>query len=726
MKHAFARRSPDAFAALSSVPCSIAVTDATKPGQPIVYVNAAFSALTGYTETEVFGQNCRFLQGVDTDPQIVSELREAVAAGIGIRREILNYRKDGTPFWNDLQINPIHDASGLLTGFVSMQYEATAAHAAKAALTDAEARLDSIATHISGYIYRWVLRTNGAIEIVYHSPSLRKLLEVGEADVLGKFYDFMHPDDGDALIAAIRASAATMSIFREEFRLISASGNAHWVRSEAPPRRMANGEIVWDGIAIEISAEKRWEGEIANLAFRDPLTDLLNRTGWRRALKVQLDAENAANMPCGVLYIDIEAFHDLNDRLGQAGGDEVLRETAQRISVLAASLSGVAARLGGDEFGILVPLGAGDDPVSLFAKRTGDALALPMLISGQDIAVRTCIGAALSQARDADLPLGEIGVGELMAQGELALRWAKQAGRGSHVLYSREQDDRFHNQAILAQSLEHAIVNDELELHYQPLVDLASGRIISAEALVRWNHPTLGMQRPDLFIPLAEQSGLIVALGGWVFKEAVRQRMLWRAAGLQPPRISINVSGKQLIEPGFVESVKETLKLLNAQAADFEIELTEGELIEPSPHILESLHALRDAGFTIAIDDFGSGHATFRYLRDFPIDRIKIDQMFVRKLVLESTDAIIIRAIVSLARGMGVALVAEGIETEMQRDFLQREGCEIGQGYLFSMPLMGEDFAWMLANDVRLPLSASAQTITDQDRAASSIGANLP
>jgi EAL domain-containing protein (putative c-di-GMP-specific phosphodiesterase class I) len=331
-------------------------------------------------------------------------------------------------------------------------------------------------------------------------------------------------------------------------------------------------------------------------------------------------------------------------------------------------------------------------------------LARPMELDAQIHVIATSIGATLCAPAGSLAAASENSTSAAMAQAELAMRWAKQAGSGGCVVYSAERDDRFRNEAILARSLEGAMRNGELELHYQPLVDLASGRIVAAEALVRWNHPTLGMQRPDLFIPLAEKSGVIVQLGQWVIEQAMRQRSLWKAGGLAVPPIAINVSGVQLADPGFVTFVTNALRSVRSRAEDFEIELTESQLIEASPQIVTSLHALRDMGFKIAIDDFGSGHATFRYLRDFPVDKLKIDQLFVRKLVLDSSDALIIRAIISLARSMGISVVAEGVETEMQREFLQREGCEVAQGYLFSLPLVAEDFAWLLAENVQLPM----------------------
>jgi diguanylate cyclase (GGDEF)-like protein/PAS domain S-box-containing protein len=696
-------RALNALSALDGASISILVTDRPHCGNPIAYANTAFTTLTGYTEAEVVGRNCRFLQGQGTDPHVVAEIRDALAAGTAIRREILNYRKDGTAFWNDLRIDPLHDAAGMLTGFVSIQSEADAVHRAIEAKEEAESRLDNISCHIPGYIYQRVLRTNGTIEIVYCSPSANNLLGMPGADIARTFYSHVHPDDLGALTAAVRKSAADMSIFREEFRLIAANGAVHWMRSDAPPRLLPNGEVVWDGLAVEISAEKQWQSEIADLALRDPLTGLLSREAWRRALVMHLASASDDANQCGVFYANIDAFRELNDEFGQGICDEILQRIAQRLSASAGSVAGVAGRLAGDEFAVLVPGMSDQRAATDFASALAAALEIPLEISAQLLTIRASIGASLHTGLVA---AGGDVANELMTQAELALRWAKQVGQGGYAIYSAEQDDRFRNQVVLARSLERAIADDELELHYQPLVELASGRIVSAEALVRWKHPTLGMQRPDLFIPLAEASGLIVPLGRWVIDRAMRQRTIWEHAGLTPPPIAINVSGLQLLDTGFVPFVVDALKSTQSRGENFELELTEGQLIEASPQIIASLHALRDLGFKIAIDDFGSGHASFRYLRDFPVDKLKIDQLFVRKLVLESSDALIIRAIISLARSMGIQVVAEGVETDMQREFLLREGCEVAQGYLFSMPLVAEDFAWMLAGDVRLPLSA--------------------
>jgi EAL domain-containing protein (putative c-di-GMP-specific phosphodiesterase class I) len=245
-------------------------------------------------------------------------------------------------------------------------------------------------------------------------------------------------------------------------------------------------------------------------------------------------------------------------------------------------------------------------------------------------------------------------------------------------------------------------------MHYQPLVDLASGRIIGAEALVRWRHPEFGLIRPDLFIPIAEATRLIVPLGNWITRAVMRQTLAWKREGISAPRISINLSSVQLQSAAFVDMVERALAETGSNGADFEFELTEGVLIDPSPEISARLAELKALGFTLSLDDFGSGHASFAYLRRFPVDKIKIDQTFVRQLTVGSSDAMIVRAMIGMAHSLGLDVIAEGIETRRQRDLLVEEGCGSGQGYFFSRPLKPEDFASMMEQGVLLPSSGAA------------------
>jgi len=685
-------RTPEGLGALAATSHPVVITDNTRPDNPIVYVNSAFRRLTGYHDTDVLGRNCRFLQGADTDPAAIADLRVAMSLGVSIQREILNYRKNGSSFWNEVTIDPIRNDRGALIGYIGLQNECDEAHFANEGKAAAEAALASITDHMPGYVFQRVMRTDGTIETTYTSPSLRKLLGIADANQSPALSDYVHPEDVESILAAFLKSANDMTIYQDEFRLVSTDGIVRWLRGESMPRLNAEGETVWDGLAVEISAEKRWESEVASLTLRDPLTGLLSRGAWRKALTMRLTSEADERAGCALLYVDLSGFHQINETVGTQGGDDILCAIGQRLSGFAASIEGVCARLGGDEFAVMVNACTSVEVLAGHGQSLANAIAIPVTVGEHSISVQSVIGATLHQRVEGI----EIGPSELKIQAEQALRWSKSQGPGSYALYSRDRDDRFSNTTLLGRSLESAISNGELSLNYQPLVDIASGAIVSAEALLRWTHPTLGAQRPDIFIPIAEASGFIVPLGRWVFEEVLRQRKLWSASGLTVPPISINVSGSQL-GPDLAATFRECLAAHGGDARDFELELTESLLIEGSREVLSCLQDLQEMGFSIAIDDFGSGHSTFRYLRDFPVDKLKLDQTYIRKLVLDSADAQIIRAVIALARGMGIAFVAEGIETEMQRDLLQREGCAIGQGYLFHRPLAADDFERLLS-----------------------------
>jgi diguanylate cyclase (GGDEF)-like protein/PAS domain S-box-containing protein len=684
------------------------LTDPAQADNPIIFANTAFTVLTGYEMCEAIGRNCRFLQGPDTDKNTVLEIRAALRSGTPVHREILNYRKDGEPFWNDLMIDPIKGDNGQLAGFVGVQFRTTAGIIAQVAQVEAEFRLQSVVDNLPGYIFRRVLRPDGIIAAPYFGKLVSSIIGLPEGRTVtnADFYRHIHPEDLERLMRAIANSGAALSLFSEEFRLISSKGVIHWFRSVAPARRAPNGEIIWDGFALEITAEKAAESQLAFLAFHDSLTGLSNRSLFKLGLRKAIDTTAREHDRIGVFLIDLDSFQEINDLLGQSAGDDVLRAIGQRLAIIASGISGTVARLGGDEFALLVPTLPPDRSISEFADTICADLARPLPMAGDEIVVQACVGAAIfPRPRDpGQLEAADAG-SELLKQADLALRAAKREGAGTCRIYAAEFDDRNLNRMALKQSLHRAVIEKQFTLHYQPLVDLATGHIIGAEALVRWDHPELGMQRPDLFIPLAEASGLILPLGAWVMEETMRQGQAWREQGIDTPRLAINVSSVQLQKPGFIAAVETALDNTGADPQDFEFELTEGLLIEATTEVFSLLGKMKTLGFSLSIDDFGTGHSTFRYLRDFPVDKIKIDQTFIRKLVINSSDAIIVRAMIALAGSLGVAILAEGIETTMQRDFLRDEGCRAGQGFLFSMPLTAEDFGWMLQTHVSLPMS---------------------
>ncbi len=671
----------------------------------VLLANDAFTRLTGYGLRDNLGGDRGFLGGPDTDLDTMAAIRHAIRTGGSIRREVLSYRKTGEPFWNDLTIDPLRDRNGALIGYVAVCIDITADYISRQELTTERQRFDDITSHIRGYVYRRILRRDGTLEHAYISRSLNALLGMPDGLVITTpmFLNHIHPEDRVAFTDKVRQSAQALSMFRFEFRMVSATGEVRWIRCDAPARRMANGDTVWDGVALDITAEKTAESELAFLALHDSLTGLSNRARFQKAVAHAISAISD-DFGLGLLSIDVHRLQDINDTLGHAAGDEALRLVGQKLQALAESRSGVAARTSSDEFAVLLPRASGASELTDFALAINEALSPPLQIGGESLVVQTCVGAVLYPSLDdrtrhiaTDMP------SELMKRADIALRAAKQEGVNSYRLYEAGTDDRLRNQMVLRHSLRRAIDEDQFTLHYQPLVDMVSGGIVGAEALLRWNHPDLGLQRPDQFISLAEESGLIAPIGAWVMGEAMKRRQSWIADGLKAPTVAINVSGVQLLRPDFLSVVDRALSESGAEPSGFEFELTEGIAIETTAETRDILLQLRAMGFIITIDDFGAGHATFKYLKAFPVDKIKIDQMFVRSLTVGSSDASIVKSMIGLARGLGLQVVAEGVETAFHRRFLKAEGCAIGQGYFFSPPLTEEDFAWLIAGDVKLP-----------------------
>jgi diguanylate cyclase (GGDEF)-like protein/PAS domain S-box-containing protein len=688
----------DEYSALMSASCAIMIAGACKPGNPITFVNQAFCELTGYSASEAIGRNCRFLQGPKTDVREVARIRRALRDEVSVRCELLNYKKSGEAFWNELSIDPIKDAEGRLIGFVGVQRDATAAYKAMETCADIEQMLTGISEGIPGYIFRRTLSTDGEVRYPFISGSLGTILGLEEVEWdFSTFWRHVSPQDRAELWNGIIESAATLSRMRAEFRMISRSGKEYWFRSDSTPRRLADGRVLWDGVALDITSEKSTAQTVAFLASHDALTGMFSRRAFLGALNDAMRCALLERRPLALFKVDVCALQSINERSGLHIGDQVLVETASRLNALAASRHAVTARLAGDKFGIILPMDPSENAIRAFAAAIGSTMAKPMLIGNHDIRVDVYIGAAFLPDAAFQIQADEEAAAmELLRRAQVSLHAAKKDGHGSLRVYEKDLDDRNRNRMTLLNDLKSAIAHKEFELYYQPLICSATNEIISVEALVRWMHPSLGMQGPDLFIPLAEESGLIVPLGEWIIKEALRQAIAWKHLGAGDIRIAVNLSGIQLQRPGFLEMVHSAFAESGVDPHLFEFELTETTMFEASNDVQEQLVALKAMGFGISIDDFGTGFSTFRYLRDFPIDKIKIDQVFIRSLTAGSRDETIVRNMISLAHSLNILVTAEGVETQAQLDFLTAEGCDFIQGYLIGVPLQAEKFRDLL------------------------------
>ncbi|BAS00005.1 diguanylate cyclase/phosphodiesterase with PAS/PAC sensor [Blastochloris viridis] len=443
-------------------------------------------------------------------------------------------------------------------------------------------------------------------------------------------------------------------------------------------RTMADGGLVC--IHEDITEKRRADAQIAHLARHDLLTDLPNRVLLREETEVALSRTRRHTDGCALLMLDLDRFKAVNEALGHPAGDELLREAARRLRACVRA-EDLIARLGSDEFAVLVREGKHPEDAIALAKRIIEAIAEPFALEGRLIMPSVSAGIAVS-------PTDGVHPDHLLKNADLALRRAKADGGGCFRLFEREMDAKVQTRRALELDLRIAFRNNEFELFFQPLVQLAGGRLSGFEALIRWRHPGRGLVPPGDFITIAEEIGLILPLGEWVLHEACREAASWP----DDIKVAVNLSSEQFKSgAALAGAVTEALSASGLPARRLELEITESVLLAESAETLATLHQLRALGLSVSLDDFGTGYSSLSYLRKFPFDKIKIDQSFVRELSTRSDCTAIVRAVADLARTLGMATVAEGVETLDQMHALRELGCVEGQGYLFSRPVPAAD-----------------------------------
>ena len=434
----------------------------------------------------------------------------------------------------------------------------------------------------------------------------------------------------------------------------------------------------------EILRVKDSEASFTHLARHDALTNLPNRLLVSDRMEQAIGQARRYDKRVALLFLDLDNFKTINDSLGHAAGDELLKEVALRLQDSVRDMDTVS-RQGGDEF--LMALSDVDDlaAVSAVANKVQARLAQPFNLKGMQIVTSISIGIALFPEDGDDFET-------LLKHADMAMYQAKAAGRNGFCFFDAQMNAVTRERLSLELDLRQALLRDEFVLHYQPIVDLHSGRLLAAEALIRWQHPERGMIAPDTFISVAEQSGLIVEIGEWVLNEACRQMMLWQAAGLPRFVVSVNLSAVQFRRGNLEALIGSALSRFGLNPSCLELELTESILLQDSAAFIDMLYRLKALGVKLSIDDFGTGYSNLAYLQRFRVDKLKIDQSFVRKLLGNAQDQAIVTAIIQMARSLNLLTTAEGIEDEAIRRLLAELGCDQGQGYLFARPLPAREF----------------------------------
>lgn len=465
-----------------------------------------------------------------------------------------------------------------------------------------------------------------------------------------------------------------------EFRLRKSDGSLAWLEGHGYAVRDEEHRLVAvEGILTDITERKSAIEKIAAMARTDFLTGLANRAAFIERLHLAFARSRRHASLFAVHYLDLDHFKDVNDTLGHPAGDVLLRAVADRLQSCVRETD-LVARFGGDEFAVLQDDIADVACVETLATKIGDCLAAPFFIAGNQVHASASIGVVPFCA---DMETPEV----MMMKADLALYRAKDEGRNQFRFHVAELDRQARERVTIGEGLRLAIERDEFELYYQPQVDLGSGEVVGLEALIRWHHPIRGLLLPSVFIPIAETTGSILPIGQWVIEQACRQIRLWRDQGIAAPLIAVNISAAQFkLAAGLDRIVAENLAKFEIAPCALELELTESVLMETTQNQNESLERLRQLGVRLALDDFGTGYSSMSYLRRFPFDKIKIDKSFVDDVVTQGESMEIIRAIVTLAEGLGMSTIAEGVENAAQVDKLRELGCDQIQGYVFSEP----------------------------------------
>ncbi|MHA4870679.1 bifunctional diguanylate cyclase/phosphodiesterase [Duganella sp. PWIR1] len=472
-----------------------------------------------------------------------------------------------------------------------------------------------------------------------------------------------------------------------EYALPGHDGQTHWFSTSGEPVFDREGKFKgYRGTGTEITERKQAEQRIQHIAHHDVLTGLPNRVLLQDRLSQAVAFANRSGKPLWVMLIDLDRFKFVNDSLGHKAGDQLLKTVAQRLQDSVRE-SDTVARLSGDEF-VAILTEYPEEATHDIAQRIMRAVTQPAMLEGKEFFVTCSIGVAVYGADGTSAQ-------RLIEHADIAMYRAKKLGRNNTQFYEPAMNEEARERLRIESALRKALERQEFVLHYQPQVDLQSGRVVGMEALLRWQHPELGMVAPNRFIGLAEETGLIVEIGAWVLREACRQARSWMDDGHGMLRIAVNLSPRQFSEPQLLSSISQVLLETGLPPACLDIELTEGLFMHDVAQAVELLHKLKALGLALSIDDFGTGYSSFSYLRHFPIDVLKIDRSFVSD-INEDDDAAIVVSIIALAHNLKLRVIAEGVETEGQLAYLRRNGCDEIQGYYFSPPLPAADFALLL------------------------------
>ena len=649
-----------------------AVVTVDRDGRVIEW-NPQAEAIFGLKATEVLGR------------PLPSDVMPATAGAQRRRVEGLGRRANGEQFPIEITIDPV--GSGSDQTFTAFVRDISERRRAQDELERREQRFRAIVEKS----WSGVVLLTQSLAFSYAGASTERLLGYSERDLMGaSILGFVHPRERQSArqLFANLLEAPSREL-QGELRFLHKNGT--WVWLEGFAQNLLHDPSV-GAIVVnyrDITQRKATEKQLEYQAYYDALTGLPNRLLFRDRVVTAIAQAMRNRRAIAVMYLDLDHFKLVNDGLGHSIGDKLLAQVAERLQA-SVRASDTISRLGGDEFTLLFNDVQSSDAVAGVARKILQSLARPFKVDGHELFVTASIGISIYPNDGSD-------VEALLKSADSAMYRAKELGRNQAQLFTASMNERYVRRLALEQSLHHALERRELDLHYQPVYDRARRLPVSVEALIRWNHPTRGLVPPADFIPLAEETGLIVPIGEWVVREVCGQLRRWHDGGLTAMKAAINISAPQLQQPAFTRVVADALQRNGLSPSSLQVEITESVAVQNIELILQVLQELKSLGVGIAIDDFGTGQSSLLYLKRFPIDTVKIDQTFIRDVTTDDATAAIVSYVISLAHTLRFEVVAEGVETEEQFAFLRLNACDRLQGFLFSPAVPARDVEALIA-----------------------------
>ncbi|HRD89864.1 MAG TPA: EAL domain-containing protein [Accumulibacter sp.] len=696
------RNSEARFRAISDAsPLGIFASDAQGRCE---YVNAAYQKISGRSLAQMLGTNWSMTFHPEDRQRALAEWRAAARSQLPFHSELRFLREDGSIIWARVNAAPL-GGGGTAQAHVQAVEDISMRksmefvwRAAEEALFEEKERAQVTLNSIGDA----VLTTDLLGNVSYLNPVAEAMTGWSRDDALGRpLSEVFRIIDGTTRQAAANPAQRAIEEDRNvgliaDCVLVRRDGAESPIEDSTAPIHNRYGEVVGAVIVFhDVSQSRAITLKLAHLAQHDVLTGLPNRLLLTERLSHAIGRAQRHGRQVALLFLDLDHFKHINDSLGHVVGDELLQSLAGRLAACVRATDTVC-RQGGDEFVILLADIEQPQDAARVAEKLHAASAVPHRIGGHELHVTLSIGISVYPDDGSD-------VDTVMRNADTAMYHAKEDGRNTYQFFTADMNTRAVRRLFVESSLRHALKRNEFLLHYQPQIDLVSGAITGAEALLRWRDPELGLVYPGEFVAIAEKCGLIVPIGRWVLRETCRQVQAWRDAGLHAVPVAVNISAVEFRHPDFLEGVALILKETGLPSRYLELELTESVLMHNAESSVSVLEALKTMGVSLAIDDFGTGYSSLSYLKRFPIGTLKIDQSFVRDIATDADDATIVSAVIGMGRNLKQRVIAEGVESREQLAFLQTQRCDEGQGFQLSYPLPAEDFARLLVggNDLQ-------------------------